>query len=425
MPTIRGWLVTAAGLSLWSASRAFGVPALGQLGFGLIALVVIAVFVVRMGRHDVGVRRTVTPERAQAGREVTVDLHLINSGRGAAPLLLLEDQLPTELSARARFAVRGIEPKGNRVTSYTLRPARRGHYAIGPLEVTVMDPFGVARKDAEAAGLTTFLVYPRTEPLSLPKDSGNRRTVTVSARRQPTGSTGEDFYTLREYVEGDDLKRIHWPATAKRGRYMIRQEETPWHARATVLLDDRAEAYNTHSWERGVEVAASMIDLYHRAGYAFRLVRSIGSSISSSRGTDHFHRCLDLLAIAEDLPRPPEAEADPLLLRLSELETQPSVEGVLICVTSTPTLDAARALTRLSRRYKMVVAVVLPAERYGVAGRTRPPTDPVEVTTALLQRGGLHALTLNPGDRLTSSWSALWKVWGPSATLREDVSSGI
>ena len=48
---------------------------------------------------------------------------------------------------------------------------------------------------------------------------------------------------MREYVEGDDLRKIHWPATAKRGGFMIRQEETPWHTRATILLDDRVESH--------------------------------------------------------------------------------------------------------------------------------------------------------------------------------------
>ncbi|MFP5298573.1 MAG: DUF58 domain-containing protein, partial [Actinomycetota bacterium] len=152
MPTPRGWLIAAAGLALWLTSSALGVGALSQLGFGLLALVIISVVVVRTGKHDVLVGRSVTPERVQAGREVKVTLHLRNSGRGAAPLLLLEDHVPPELSGRARFAIRGIEARGERTTSYTLRPSRRGEYELGPSEISIMDPFGVARVNEMAVG---------------------------------------------------------------------------------------------------------------------------------------------------------------------------------------------------------------------------------------------------------------------------------
>ncbi|HEU4481136.1 MAG TPA: DUF58 domain-containing protein, partial [Actinomycetota bacterium] len=272
MPTARGWLVAATGIGLWIAGRGFGAGALEQLGFALLLLVILAVGVVRLGRHDLRVERSVSPGRVQVGREVNVTLRLRNQGRGPAPLMLLEDRVPAELAGRARFAVNGIESSGHRDTAYALRPNRRGRFGVGPLDIAFTDPFGVAKLTSRATGVAEFLAYPRTEQLILPKDTGQKRTMVVSARRQPTGSQGDDFYTLREDVEGDDLRRIHWPATAKRNRYMVRQEETPWHARATILLDDRRGGLKGPAWERGVEAAASFADLYHRSSYSFRLL---------------------------------------------------------------------------------------------------------------------------------------------------------
>jgi uncharacterized protein (DUF58 family) len=404
VPTARGWLVITVGLALWATSSALGADALASLGFGMIALVAISVVVVRLGKHDVKVSRSIAPERAQAGRPVVVQLHLENKGRGSAPLLLLEDHVGSELSGRARFAVRGIEARGNRSTSYELRPPRRGRYEIGPLQITITDPFGVARLTSSASGTSQFLAFPRTEQLILPKDSGSRRTITTSARRQPTGSHGEDFYTLREYVEGDDLRRIHWPATAKRDRYMIRQEETPWHARATILLDDRAGAHTVAGWERAVEVAASMCDLYHRSGYAYRLTPCIGYGVASGRGSDHYHRCLDLLATIETSH---SDATDPMLKKLAELEAHSAVEGVLIAVTGVTSLEQAHALTRAARRFKMVVSVGIPA-----AGSGPRDADSAEAVATLLRRAGVKSLVLHPGASLATSWSALWSVWG-------------
>lgn len=417
MPTARGWLVAGAGIALWAASRGFGAAPLSQLGFGLVVLVIIAVVVVRVGRHDIVTARSITPERVAAGREVSVRLELHNRGRGAAPLLLLEDKVPSELTGRARFAIRGIEAKGARITTYSLRPSRRGHYSVGPLEVTVTDPFGVARIRSEIAGTARFLAYPRIEPLTLPKDSGTRRSMMTSARRQPTGSHGEDFYTLREYVEGDDLRRINWAATAKRNRFMIRQEETPWHARATILLDDRATAHSPSSWERSIEVAASLLDLYHRSGYAFRLVRAVGPTIGPSRGSDHFHRCLDALATVQ-LQDTDEGEPDPILRRLREMESQAAVEGVLIAVTGATDLDLGHSLIRCARRFRMVVTVLVPESRYRLTPSDPKGTGHAAMST-LLDRGGVRTTTLLPGDSLTNSWATLWRVWAPATVTPE------
>ncbi len=238
--------------------------------------------------------------------------------------------------------------------------------------------------------------------------------MSTAARRQPTGAQGEDFYTLREYVEGDDLRRIHWPATAKRGRYMIRQEETPWHARATILLDDRAEAYTPRAWEQAVESAASLTDLYHRSGYTFRLVGASDPGVTSAKGTDHFHRCLDLLAAVDVRDDRNLAGHDPLQTRLAELERQSHVEGVLVVVTGELTPEAAGAITRCARRFKMVITLIhrstKPYARTGADGE-QAGGDAV----ALLQRSGVRTLVLSPGDSLAASWSAMWRTSGLGA----------
>jgi uncharacterized protein (DUF58 family) len=397
MPTARGWVIATAAVGLWVAGRGFGTGALEQLGFGLLVLVLAAVFVVRRSRHELKVDRSVVPGRTQAGREVTVTLTLTNEGRGPAPLLLLEDHLPARLAGRARFALGGIEAGGHRNAQYKVRPARRGVYQIGPLEIGVSDPFGVARRSILSADASQFLVHPRIEPLTMPRDEGRRRVTLTSSRRQPTGATGEDFYTLREYQEGDDLRRIHWPATAKRGRYMIRQEETPWHARGTILLDDRAAPYDDYGWERAVEVAASIADLLHRAGHSFRLLGAFERGVAAGRGPEHFHRCLDTLAVAS--PVATVTPTDPLLVRLAELEAQPYAEGNLFIVTGIPEARDATAMAVAARRFRLATVVSVLRRQEGVAGNG---------SQVLFARAGIKHISLPPGSSLAAAWSVLW-----------------
>jgi uncharacterized protein (DUF58 family) len=404
-------VVFTIGALILVIGRVLGSIAVMQVGFAFIALVAIAMAVIKLGRHDLEVTRTASPPRVAAGHPVTVTVEVKNNGRGPAPLLLLEDRVPVELSGRGRFAIQGIEAGGDRSDSYEVRPTRRGRYEIGPMTISFVDPFGLASRTTEAASTASFLVRPRVETLSLPRDLGERRSLAVSALRQPTGSSGEDFYTLREYVEGDDLKRIHWSSTAKRNRYMIRQEETPWHTRATIVFDDSAAHHGGYgdgsSFERTVEAAASLADLYHRTGYTYRLTGAHNPGLPPARGADHLQRCMDLLATIDATPaaRPDDA----VLTRLTEIEGGASAEGTLAFVGGSLRGEIAVALTRCRRRFKQVVAVTFPAHRFGSEAtkqRWAGEQQTVEVAR-LLARSGVKTIVLGPGEPLASGWATL------------------
>ncbi|MDQ3878472.1 MAG: DUF58 domain-containing protein [Actinomycetota bacterium] len=414
MPTSRGWLVAATGLGLFVAGELLGVTALSAMGLALVALAAAAVAVVRFGRHELETIRSVAPQRVGAGHPITVRIRLTNIGRATTPLLLLDDRIPAGLTGRARFAFAGVEPDGVRSAAYEIRPPRRGRYQIGPLEIVCTDPFGLANVTLHAQDTTSILVYPRIETLALPRDHGERRSLSVSALRQPTGMTGEDFYTLREYVEGDDLRKIHWPSTAKRARYMIRQEETPWHTRATLLMDDDAVAHDSvagsSSFERCAEATASLVDLYHRAGYTFRLLCSHEPGVAASRGTDHLNRCLDLLATVQPIRTTGQPTA--LLTRFAELEAQGSAEGTLVFVGGSIDARVAMGLSRCRRRYRQVIAVSFPAHRFGTAStkdRWAGEQQLVE-TIRLLTQAGIRTVVLSPGEAVATGWAGLTQV---------------
>ena len=377
-------------------------------------LVIVATAAVRSSRHVVTIHRSVTPPRVAAGRPVTVTLEVENVGRGAAPLVLIEDELPARLAARARFAFPGIESRGSRTATYELRPGRRGQYTLGPAQVSFLDPFSLARSRGSVGDVVDLLVHPRIEELSLPRDLGERRSVTLSALRRPTGAEGEDFYTLREYSEGDDLRKIHWPSTAKRQRYMIRQEETPWQNRATIVLDDRRSPYEPHgnAFERAVEAAASLADLYHRSGYSFRLAGAHEPGYPLARGSQHFGICLDLLATIPTRAAYDEGPGggDPMLLaRFAELEARSSAEGTLAVITGDLEPAAAIALSRLRRRFRTIIVVTFPSHRFGslpTRERWLGEQSTFEVVR-LLTRSSLRPLVLGPTDLLRSVWTSL------------------
>ena len=102
---------------------------------------------------------------------------------------------------------------------------------------------------------------------------------------------GEDFYTLREYQQWDDLRRVHWPSSARTDQLMIRQLETPWQSRALVLLDVRAPSYESQeAFERAVSGAATVVTHLVGSGFDADLWAGEAESIDAARYSSAMER---------------------------------------------------------------------------------------------------------------------------------------
>src|SRR5947208_3367232 len=85
---------------------------------------------------------------------------------------------------------------------------------------------------AAAAAATRLTVYPRVDAIAAVPQTLGHDPLAGADHPNAMGQVGEDFYALRPYQVGDDLRRVHWPSTARHGDLMIRQDEMPWQGRA-------------------------------------------------------------------------------------------------------------------------------------------------------------------------------------------------
>ena len=82
------------------------------------------------------------------------------------------------------------------------------------------DAFGLTRRRVLLDGRDELLVTPEVEDLRAPAESTSVTNI-GSARARQLLRSGEEYYTMRGYEEGDDLRRIHWPSVARTGTLMI------------------------------------------------------------------------------------------------------------------------------------------------------------------------------------------------------------
>lgn len=256
MLTRRGWITGVGSVGAAGAGRFFGIGEFLVLAVAGLLLIGTAAVWTRTRRVRLRIQRSTQPARVHAGGTARVTLTLTNLG-GPAPVLQLSDPVTGTLGARLRV---GPLLSAERVqATYLLPTERRGRLEIGPADIAVADPLGLARTSIGTGPRTTLVVYPATQPLVAPRLARGPEPLGVAADVHTLQRIGEDFYALRDYTVGDDVRRIHWPSTARLGRPMVREDEVPRRSRVTVVLDTRSATLDPDRFELAVSAAASVV----------------------------------------------------------------------------------------------------------------------------------------------------------------------
>jgi uncharacterized protein (DUF58 family) len=294
--TRRGWSLFGGALGLVVGKFLLG--RVEMLALGIAALVLIAGVVLWLdlvSPPQLNVARRVRPDRLHVGSDGRIDILVENQGTRASPLLQVTDWFDERRRA-ARFLVPPLEPGGQARAAYRIPTRRRGRYVVGPLVLGAGDPFGLARRLVPGTGEIELIVRPRVHDIVAPVAAGSRMAADGETRgaRAIASDLGHDFLTVREYELGDDLRRVHWRATARTGDLMIRHDEARWRSRAAVVLDVHASAHDLASFEVAVEATASVVARLVRQRRRVEVVASTGELLGT--GGDARHDVIDRLA---------------------------------------------------------------------------------------------------------------------------------
>lgn len=295
MLTVQGWIVALVAVALVATGRLFGIFELYLLGAGAVALVIAAALAVWRTHLRLDIDRTVHPPRVHVGGPSRIDLEITNRGRRRSPMLTLHD--PVGDGRSASVVVAPLRPGESVRASYRLPTDRRGVLHVGPLSVQIADPYGLASASTRAAPVADLTVWPAVDDVPpLPHTSGDDPHGGAD-HPNALSSAGDDFYALRPYVVGDDLRHVHWKSTARRDDLTVRQDEMPWQGRATVLLDTRMQAHTIDTFEWAVSAAASIVVACNHRRFLLRLLTTSGHDSGIGSGQSHVEKILEQLAV--------------------------------------------------------------------------------------------------------------------------------
>ncbi|NNC74987.1 MAG: DUF58 domain-containing protein [Acidimicrobiia bacterium] len=380
MPTLRGWIATGVAAGLLVLWISLGEELLGAAAI-LLGLVVVAnVIYTKRTLPSIRIGRRITPHQLHAGQRAVVHLSLATDRR--VRHIHVEDSVD-ELGS-AQFLASNVDRDNPVGARYEVSCQHRGIFTVGPATTRVRDPLRLSESGGFVGEQERLVVYPAVEdldgsPLGRGYDPSQQAT-----RANFAFAGGEDFYTLREYQRGDDLRHVHWPSSAKRDELMIRQLEMPWQSRALILLDHRAGAYpSPESFEHAVKGAASVTRHLYRSGYSPSLWA--GGSAGTVSTSDSYATAMESLAVVET------ATDFDLKQIVTRLRRAGLAGGVLVFVTGSPGEAHLAAYRVLGRDFLRTVVLSV----------TQTPNDAI----LALQRAGAIVVRSPVG----ASWALPWK----------------
>lgn len=374
-PTATGWRLAAAALILLAAGYLLAYPALVALGVGA-ALVLAAGFAALAAQPRPEVSHEVYPDRIARG-EIAVALVVVSNSRRRGTVWL---------SAWDEYALRGEQRRipvalpqsirsGSYEVGYELPADRRGVARVGPLLTEASDPLGVARRRARFGQEHVLRVYPHTHSFDLLSASRSLDREDGGAETVLEGSV--TFHRLREYVPGDDLRRVHWRSSARMNTLMVRQNVDVTRPEATVaLVTARGSYQGEEHFEAAVEAAASALAAAGAAQVPARLVTGAGVRVAGRGGPGDMRAFLDELAAAE-------FDDDGDLPRIADLLRPMAGGGLLVVACGTAESADPSVTGQLAVRYRpAVLARFGPGSAQAAWSAARAPGGAVTIEAA-------------------------------------------
>jgi uncharacterized protein (DUF58 family) len=190
---------------------------------------------------NVSAMRKLSAARVFEDGEVEITLRMQNHS-ALSKILEVRDRVPEVMRIKkgANYILMELGPRRETFIEYTVECPLRGFYSIGPVAIRIQDTFGLFHKEKELHVYDDFLVFPKMEDLkdTFVKSKVPKIFTGAVNIRQP--GPGSEFYSLREYFDGDSFRAINWNAYARSGKLMVNERERDAVSDIILIVDGRA-----------------------------------------------------------------------------------------------------------------------------------------------------------------------------------------
>ena len=353
-----------------------------------IALIVVSWVWAFLSTRGLGFKRVARGFRQQLGEVFEERFEISNKYAFARVWLEIRDKsnLPGANGSRVFSWIGSREQRT--FTSYTLL-TQRGEFNLGPTVLYSGDPFGLFAFQKSYQNSSTILVMPYFVDISIFPFPPGLLTGGRALRRR-TQETTPQSAGVREFAPGDPLNRIHWPSTARKDRFMVKEFEEDPQADVWIFMDSQKQVQYSapdaieppkvdkfwlwkkkfkfslppSTFEYSASVAASVANYFVKQGQAVAFVSSgqMHMALPAERGDRQINKILETLAFLKG-----EGELPLLGLINAQISNIPRGSVVVMVTSSSDEAIVQAAVALVQRRIRPVVILIDPASFGGSA----------------------------------------------------------
>jgi uncharacterized protein (DUF58 family) len=217
------------------AVAGFGIMYLASTAATITSAFAVRAFDDRVRRGRGAIDREMSPTVVDAGDPVEERFVLARVPVPAGFRLHIEEGLPARLGGDTRFALDRSVSRAEVTVSAPLPRTPRGLYKLGPAAIWYEDVLGLTRVFVASRATASLRALPRLRSVIFERNPRSLTRAEGPLSKLSPRATEEHFRT-RQYVAGDDLRRVHWKQSINTGQLVVRVPESVPFAPSRVRL---------------------------------------------------------------------------------------------------------------------------------------------------------------------------------------------
>lgn len=318
--------------------------------------------------------------------------------------LTLEDNfscvVPTE--EKKRFFIGYLGPKSFLRITYKYLCYKRGEYKAGPFVVYFFDPLNLFFFKRTFQVYSKVVVYPQI--FRIERFPALTRSVLPWFGIETARSSGDDdeFYGVREYKEGESVKRIHWVSSARKNKLIVKQYQLQSFFGTTIIFNLEKSKNIGEGREAVAEyiikIAASVANYLTEKGVSIELLAHVGEIVHLpfNKGQDHLENILKVLAVAQAESRISLREAFEEFARYL-----PNDSSLVAVMSDQDYKDLPRMISLYSRGISLIPLIVVSDTFLPIADKKKVVRQSRVKVTNLVN---MHAKFFSQGDNLSEAF---------------------
>ncbi len=307
VPTFKGF---AFGL-LFSLALFAGFLGIGYPYFQALTIVLASILAGAYGYaswqaealYEIIVSRDFSAERVFEGTEVNVFIKVKNPSGTILYRVEIFDEVPWRVKLISKpIFISSIEPGETKTFVYTIKPMF-GRHRWDHIKVAVSDPLGLFRIERSirlTSGISVAPSWSKVEEWIKREDLTGSSGIVSRTRR----GLSLEFFEIRDYQPGDDIRKVVWTATARTGRLMVREDLDEIRMSLHIFLDLSSDSWigppGRSPADLMAKIALAILNFSSRSGGASGFTVFYGDgwrSYGPSRSSEVFERLTAVLSI--------------------------------------------------------------------------------------------------------------------------------